>query len=92
MDAGVQGFNFGFAGAEGVWLCRWSSRGSRSKALSEEHGILQFDPTLKLFEIGQRIEVIPNHVCVVSNMLDQVHLVRDGDIETVEVAARGCVL
>ncbi|WP_417816206.1 D-TA family PLP-dependent enzyme [Thalassospira alkalitolerans] len=62
------------------------------KALSEEHGILQFDPTLKPFEIGQRIEVIPNHVCVVSNMLDQVHLVRDGDVETVEVAARGCVL
>ena len=62
------------------------------KSLSEEHGILHFDPATQPFEIGQRIEIIPNHVCVVSNMLDQVHLVRDGDIETVDVAARGCVL
>jgi D-serine deaminase-like pyridoxal phosphate-dependent protein len=60
--------------------------------LSEEHGILHFDAALSPFEIGERIEIIPNHVCVVSNMLDQVHLVRGDDIKTVDVAARGKVL
>lgn len=60
--------------------------------LSEEHGILHFEPDLTPFEIGERIEIIPNHVCVVSNMLDQVHLVRGDDIKTVDVTARGKVL
>lgn len=61
-------------------------------SLSEEHGVLHFEADLTPFEIGERIEIIPNHVCVVSNMLDQVHLVRDSGIETVDVAARGKVL
>ncbi|PKR51445.1 D-TA family PLP-dependent enzyme [Thalassospira povalilytica] len=60
--------------------------------LSEEHGILHFDAGLTPFEIGERIEIIPNHVCVVSNMLDQVHLVRGDAIQTVDVEARGKVL
>ncbi|MFV1849974.1 MAG: D-TA family PLP-dependent enzyme [Thalassospira sp.] len=60
--------------------------------LSEEHGILHFEPDLTPFEIGERIKIIPNHVCVVSNMLDQVHLVRGDDIKTVDVTARGKVL
>jgi D-serine deaminase-like pyridoxal phosphate-dependent protein len=60
--------------------------------LSEEHGVLHFTPDQKPFEIGERIEIIPNHVCVVSNMLDQVHLVRGDDIQTVDVTARGKVL
>jgi D-serine deaminase-like pyridoxal phosphate-dependent protein len=63
------------------------------KGLSEEHGILTFDPQTTPFAIGQRLEIIPNHVCVVTNMLDQVHLTRDGKLEkTVDVAARGKVL
>ena len=63
------------------------------KALSEEHGILSFDPATQPFEIGQRIRIIPNHVCVVSNMFDYVQLCR-GDIfeNQAFVAARGKVL
>ena len=39
---------------------------------------------------GDRVRVVPNHSCVVSNMVDAVYLV-DGDrvIETMAVAARG---
>lgn len=63
------------------------------KGLSEEHGILTFDPATQPFEIGQRIRIIPNHVCVVSNMFDYVQLCR-GDIfeNPAFVAARGKVL
>ncbi|MFH1803329.1 MAG: D-TA family PLP-dependent enzyme [Pseudomonadota bacterium] len=61
-------------------------------SLSEEHGILAYDPATAPFVVGQRIRIIPNHVCVVSNMLDEVHLTRGGVLErTVPVAARGRV-
>jgi D-serine deaminase-like pyridoxal phosphate-dependent protein len=38
------------------------------------------------------VEVVPNHCCVVSNMVDEVHGVRGGKVEsTWPVAARGTV-
>lgn len=58
--------------------------------LSEEHGVLTAQ-NIDL-SIGDRIRIIPNHACVVSNMLDEVVLVR-GDvlIGPHPVAARGKV-
>jgi D-serine deaminase-like pyridoxal phosphate-dependent protein len=41
--------------------------------------------------VGARVRILPNHVCVVSNLFDRVHLVRGDTIETVPVAARGRV-
>jgi D-serine deaminase-like pyridoxal phosphate-dependent protein len=42
--------------------------------------------------VGDRIRIIPNHVCVVSNLFDEVNLLSpDGSIEAVPVAARGRV-
>ena len=60
--------------------------------LSEEHGIIdlsgsQWDP-----QIGERVRVVPNHACVVSNMVDRVFLTRSERVEYEEiVAARGRV-
>lgn len=58
--------------------------------LSEEHGVLRAD-TIDL-SVGQQVRIVPNHACVVSNMVDQVELVRG---ETVlgpsAVSARGKV-
>ena len=41
-------------------------------------------------EPGDRVRVLPNHACVVANMVDEVLLV-DGDhvVDTLPVAARG---
>ena len=41
-------------------------------------------------EPGDRVRVLPNHACVVSNLVDEVRLV-DGDVvvDTLPVAARG---
>ena len=41
-------------------------------------------------EPGDRVRVVPNHSCVVSNLVDVVRLV-EGDrvIDTIPVAARG---
>ena len=41
-------------------------------------------------EIGERVSVIPNHICLVSNLFTHVHGVRGGVVEVVwPVAARG---
>lgn len=59
-------------------------------ALSEEHGTLKAE-AIDL-QVGQRLRIVPNHACVVANMLDQVHLVRGAQYEgPTEVIARGKV-
>jgi D-serine deaminase-like pyridoxal phosphate-dependent protein len=57
--------------------------------LSEEHATVRVTGTTRL-EPGDRVRVVPNHSCVVSNMVDVVRLV-DGDqvIDSLPVAARG---
>ena len=57
--------------------------------LSEEHATVRVTGETRL-EPGDRVRVVPNHSCVVSNLVDVVRLV-DGDqvIETLPVAARG---
>ena len=60
------------------------------KALSEEHGEL-FDPEGQMaLKVGDRVRIIPNHACVVSNMVDEIHLIEaGGKITETEVSARG---
>lgn len=54
--------------------------------LSEEHGIIEGDSTL---QIGDIIEIIPNHACTVVNLFDQLE-VRQGNVtEAWPIAARG---
>ena len=56
--------------------------------LSEEHATVTVDGTTRL-EPGDRVRIIPNHSCVVSNLVDQAWLV-DGDaVEPLAIAARG---
>ena len=61
-------------------------------ALSEEHGVLSSDNEVIGLNVGDRLQIIPNHCCVVSNMVDSVIVHRSGeDLQEVKVAARGCV-
>jgi D-serine deaminase-like pyridoxal phosphate-dependent protein len=57
--------------------------------LSEEHATVRVSPPTRL-RPGDRVRVVPNHSCVVSNLVDIVRLV-DGErvIESIPVAARG---
>jgi D-serine deaminase-like pyridoxal phosphate-dependent protein len=57
--------------------------------LSEEHATVRVTGTTRL-EPGNRVRVLPNHSCVVSNLVDVVRLVDDERVvETLPVAARG---
>lgn len=59
--------------------------------LSEEHGRLVSEQTIGL-TVGDRVRIVPNHACVVANMLDAVVLTRGETVEGYEpVAARGKV-
>jgi D-serine deaminase-like pyridoxal phosphate-dependent protein len=60
--------------------------------LSEEHGIVDLSACRERPAVGEVVSVVPNHCCVVSNMVDEVYGVRGDRVEAVwSVAARGTV-
>ena len=60
--------------------------------LSEEHGTVDLSRCTSKPKIGDKLRIIPNHACVVSNLFDQVTLISAGRVvETVTVDARGRV-
>jgi D-serine deaminase-like pyridoxal phosphate-dependent protein len=60
--------------------------------LNEEHGFVDFSKCESKPEIGERVTVIPNHCCVVSNLFNQIVGVRDNEVEVIwPVAARGAL-
>jgi D-serine deaminase-like pyridoxal phosphate-dependent protein len=59
--------------------------------LTEEHGMLSVDEDCDL-EVGDTLQIIPNHICSTVNLHDEVYLVgEDGVVEETRVAARGKV-
>jgi D-serine deaminase-like pyridoxal phosphate-dependent protein len=64
----------------------------RIDQLSEEHGRLISDGPIGL-KVGDLVRIVPNHACVVSNMVDTVHVVADGKLLGAwPVSARGCIV
>jgi D-serine deaminase-like pyridoxal phosphate-dependent protein len=66
---------------------------ARIDRLSEEHGMVDLSACARKPEVGERLRVVPNHVCPVSNLHDRVAIIRDGAFQGfVDVAARGRTL
>jgi D-serine deaminase-like pyridoxal phosphate-dependent protein len=60
------------------------------KSMSEEHGILDLSTTAWRPRVGDRVRVVPNHVCIVVHLADVVYGARNGEVVTSwPVAARG---
>ena len=57
--------------------------------LSEEHATVRVPDTCTLLP-GDRVRILPNHSCVVANLMDEL-LLADGDriVDAVPVTARG---
>jgi D-serine deaminase-like pyridoxal phosphate-dependent protein len=92
IDAGSKSLSSDLLGLSGfgriVEHPDWEIQG-----LSEEHGHVRAPPGSEEPTIGELVTVIPNHVCVVTNLYDRVYAARQGRVETFyEVAARGKVL
>jgi D-serine deaminase-like pyridoxal phosphate-dependent protein len=58
--------------------------------MNEEHGYVDVRRCGRKFEIGERLRIIPNHICVAVNLHERVYGIRNGEVEEVwEVAGRG---
>ncbi|RWK43178.1 D-TA family PLP-dependent enzyme [Mesorhizobium sp.] len=63
--------------------------GATVTSLSEEHGNITLSGDARL-HIGERVRIVPDHCCVVTNLFDEVHLITgERVLETLPVAARG---
>ena len=59
---------------------------------SEEHGHLNVEHSERPYRIGDRLSIIPNHVCTTVNMHDEIYGVRGEQVETIwRVEGRGKV-
>ncbi len=58
-------------------------------ALSEEHGILDVSQSDWRPSVGDRVHVVPNHVCVSVNLQDRLLVAQGGDVEAWPLEARG---
>jgi D-serine deaminase-like pyridoxal phosphate-dependent protein len=58
--------------------------------MNEEHGFIDISRCTRKFHLGEKLHIIPNHVCVVMNLHETVHGHRHNEVErTWPVAARG---
>lgn len=56
----------------------------------DEHAIIYNKDFRNKIEIGEKIEIIPNHICPVCNLYDKAYLVSDGKVlEEIEILCRG---
>lgn len=91
VDAGSKVLTSDLLGLEGYGVLL-DSPDARLSSLSEEHGIIDLSHTDWSPDIGDHVRIIPNHACVVSNMVNTVYLMRGNEVEQEEpVAARGCI-
>lgn len=63
--------------------------GAKVVGLSEEHGKVELPEGSKV-KVGDRVRVLPDHICPVINLFDQVYLISgDRVVDILPVAARG---
>lgn len=64
--------------------------GAVFQRLNEEHGFIELSRAERLFGIGQKTRIIPNHICVAVNLHECVYGVRGDKVEEVwKVEGRG---
>jgi D-serine deaminase-like pyridoxal phosphate-dependent protein len=91
LDGGSKTFSSDLMGLDGYGMIL-EYPGARLYQLSEEHGFVDFSECAQQPSIGDRVTVIPNHCCSVTNLFNEIVAVRDGIVETTwPVAARGAL-
>jgi D-serine deaminase-like pyridoxal phosphate-dependent protein len=92
VDGGSKTFSSDrFAGsAESTFGHVVEAPGAVFHKMNEEHGYVDVTKCDRKFEIGERLTIIPNHICVAVNLHERVYGIRGGELEEVwEVAGRG---
>jgi D-serine deaminase-like pyridoxal phosphate-dependent protein len=58
--------------------------------MNEEHGYVDLSRAQRLFEIGEKTRIVPNHICVAVNLHECVYGIRGETVEQVwKVEGRG---
>jgi D-serine deaminase-like pyridoxal phosphate-dependent protein len=64
--------------------------GARFHKMNEEHGFIDITEAGREFHVGDRVRIVPNHVCVAVNLHERVYGLRGDAVEEVwNVDARG---
>jgi D-serine deaminase-like pyridoxal phosphate-dependent protein len=91
IDAGSKSFSADPMGLEGYGAVLEHPDADLAQ-LSEEHGHLDLSRCRDKPSIGDRLTIIPNHACAVSNLHDRIHGLQGDRLERIfEVKARGRV-
>lgn len=89
LDAGSKTLTSDTGGLDGHGLILEHPE-ARIAKFAEEHGFLDLSRSNTRPNVGDIVRIVPNHVCVVVNMMDEVVMVRGEEIiGTLPVAARG---
>jgi len=89
LDAGSKTLTADTGGLDGFGLILEHPQAKIAR-FAEEHGFLDLSKSNTRPNVGDVVRIVPNHVCVVVNMADEVVMVRgDQIIGTLPVAARG---
>ena len=91
VDGGSKTFSSDVAGPGGEGFGRLvDAPGAVFGRMNEEHGFIDLAGAERDFEIGQKTQIIPNHICVAVNLHEQIYGVRRGVVEEVwQPEARG---
>ncbi len=89
LDAGSKTLTSDAGGLDGFGLILEHPEAKIAR-FAEEHGFLDLSRSNTRPNVGDVVRIVPNHVCVVVNMMDEVVMVRGEEIlGTLPVAARG---
>jgi D-serine deaminase-like pyridoxal phosphate-dependent protein len=89
LDAGSKTLTADTGGLDGFGMILEHPE-ARIKGFAEEHGFLDLSRSNTRPQVGDVVRIVPNHVCVVVNMVDELVMVRGEEIVgTLPVAARG---
>lgn len=93
-DVGAKGITMqtrtkGITRTEGLGLIR-EYEGVHIDSVFDEHAIIYDEAFNRKVEIGEKVQIIPNHICPVSNLYDTAWLVSGGEVlEEIKIDARG---
>jgi len=89
IDAGSKALTSDLLGLDGYGMVLEHPE-ARIYQLNEEHGLIDISACATKPEVGDRIHVLPNHTCVVTNLFDRLYVVSGGALlGALPVDARG---
>ena len=76
--------------ADATFGCVTDAPSARFHKMNEEHGFIDIARVQRQFAVGDRLRIIPNHVCATVNLHDRIFALRGDAVEgIIEVDARG---